>query len=216
MPLTHLTLPQYDKLYNIGTFARYLLINIDTNINNSKQYKCEKNLCTDVNGDISKILGSIYNYEFNGFSRQLVYVAYIKFNDTILHIIQAVVFSGSWDPISYEYISKIKNWKDFLPQIEECQKNYPKINAELIVDYVILEKDDKINIALLEKRKYKEFLASLRYTTSMVYRLNQYEIYDNPAEILTQWLKEWDIEPGGLAAQKAKEEFESLSQPDKK
>jgi hypothetical protein len=209
IPLTHLTTSRYDNLYDISSSAKQFLSAINQMISDSSTYKFDETHAWNVRGllDVDTLLAAIYNFEFRKRSGKLLYIAYVKFNDIIVHIIHTVVFGDRSKQNSYEYISNIDLWKKTQLKLEECQRNYPKINFELIIEYIMT--DNEVDMKPLFDGKHKEFFDSIKYT--YLHRSYRSIIYENPLEILQKWLKEWDVEPDGMGAKAAKEEFEDLA-----
>jgi hypothetical protein len=97
-----------------------------------------------------------------------------------------------------------------LLDIENAQKFYDKICVNFDHIYLVLDSPKDIpSLDLLMNGNHNSFVSSIKYKSKN--RSYYQSFISDPASSIRRWLKEWDVEPGGMAVQAVEEEFNSLS-----
>jgi hypothetical protein len=208
MPIKMLTSNYYSSLHIVNPLAKDIIKWIEKNINkaDTTAYRPDMQIWNET--WIDYLLALLYEYDSKNKHDQMLYMAYITFNGLLSHYIHCVIFEGNWIPSVKEYICDIDEWKDLITKLQKMQCIYDdKIRVDFYIDYI----PDLVGIKILEKGKQEDFFAQFkqnRYTD--VTRIVHTYYLENPAQEIEKWIKTVDVEPSGLGAQAAKEEFEGL------
>lgn len=133
-------------------------------------------------------------------------VIYITFNFEIIRIVRCIDYVNISMQLFGAYQIKCGDLRSI--PVEMSQLGYP--NADVAsLKIILIEKPGETDWSLLSKpEQHYAFLSSV-IIGARTHTIIQKNIQD-ASKLLISWLKEWDVEPDGLAMQAAKEEFEDL------
>jgi hypothetical protein len=223
VPMTVLLGPMYRNLFETGDVVYKFLSNILSAhkkliLDVAPAYTdLERDLLKDTIRLCSFVDGSI----IDGMPiKSIMVLYYLKFNETVSHVLYANLFNDYYFYHNSTFISTLSHWKETYSNLITLQKMYDKIFVSRNLLFIYYDKpvdrsDVKWN-CLSESlstggSKFDEFLGNLPKKDVGVRRYYSSFIMQNPAQEIEKWLKEWDVEPSGMGAQAAKEEFEDLA-----
>jgi hypothetical protein len=209
-PIKMLTGEHYCHFPIIHNSAKTIVKLFEENLNKVDAMEYKDNCIYDVER-AKNMLSFLYKFDNDkSKTKTMVYVAYLVFNDSIVHILHVVLFESNWFPITKEYICDIETWKDLVLVLYKMQTLY---DGSIRVDFVIDYFTNLDNIQMPKKNKHKEFFDQTKcYDIDIdINRIYEFIRLENPAKLVEEWIKTVDVEPNGAAFQAAKEEFEGLA-----